>query len=331
MRPAVTLTLLLALTSTASAQPRLPFPLRGAPRDPTPAEREFSAGDALLQRGDLAGALPRFEAARRLDPRDARPVFYLGEVAFRQSRFTDAEPLFREAIRLRPTMAEAHAELGATLRELDRCADAIPALREALRLQASLGEAHVTLGQCYEDQRDLARALPEYRAAMTSLRDDPSPALQLGLALASTNPPEGSPERAEAQRALREAMRRADRDPATLAQVGPALRRMGDPRSAVTALSRARTLATTPSPALLGELAQAHAAAGQWPLAEARLGEAIALRRDDPGLYYLRGLVRVNTRNRAGSIADLREAARLGGETPLGVRARERLRAMGVR
>ncbi len=72
----------LVASTTASAQrPRLPFPIRGMTTDPTPAEREYTAGEVLLRGGDVAGAEARFEAARRLDPRDARPVFYLGEVA----------------------------------------------------------------------------------------------------------------------------------------------------------------------------------------------------------------------------------------------------------
>lgn len=320
------------IASTAPAQPRLPIPFGRTPsREPTAAEREFSLGDGLLQQGDFTAALGHFDRARQLDPRDPRPVFYQGEVAFRQARFTDAERLFRAAIALRPTMAEAHAELGATLRELDRCTEAVPVLQRALHLQPSLGEAHTTLGQCFEDQQNITAALDEYRTAMRALPTDPSPALGLGLALASTRPAQHSPELAEAQRALREAMRRADRDPRVLTEIGTALRRLGDQHSAVMALSRARSLSATPSASLLGELAQAHAAAGQWSLAEARLNEAMALRRDDPGLYYLRALVRLGARQNALAVSDLRQTIRLAGETALARRAQEHLRRLGSR
>ena len=78
--------------ATAGAQrPRLPFPMRGASADPTPAEREYTAGEVLLRGGDVTGAEARFVAAQGLDPRDARPVFYLGEVARARAETVRAE------------------------------------------------------------------------------------------------------------------------------------------------------------------------------------------------------------------------------------------------
>ena len=80
-RWAVVLAAMLGATEAMAQRPRLPFPIRGASAEPTPAEREYTAGEVLLRAGDLPGAEARFVAARGLDPRDARPVFYLGEVA----------------------------------------------------------------------------------------------------------------------------------------------------------------------------------------------------------------------------------------------------------
>ncbi len=174
---------------------------------PTAAEREFSAGEALLRQGDTAGATARFEAARRLDPRDPRPPYYLGEVSRRAERWTEAEALFREAVRLRATMAEAHASLGAVLREEGRLPDAIASLEAALRLSSTLGEAHYNLGLCLEDQGDLPRAINEYRRAMQQLASDPMPALNLALALASQPAPSPA-QRSQGLDALREAVRR---------------------------------------------------------------------------------------------------------------------------
>ncbi len=331
MRSLVVSALLLisSMPSRSVAQPRLPIPIRGMPVEPTPAEREFSAGDTLLRRGDLPGATARFEAARRLDPRDARPVFYLGEVAFRQSRFTDADALFREAIRLRPAMAEAHAELGATLRALHRLPDAVTSLREATRLTPSLGEAHSTLGQCLEEQGDRTGAADAYRAAARHLRDDATAPLNLGLLLAGDGPAAGSPAQTEALRALREAVRRGDREPAVLAEAGVALRRLGDVQGAIRALDRARTLQTPPTSAVLGELAQAYAAAGRFDLAETRLTEALRSAPTDPGLHYLHGLVRASAGDRPGAVTAFRECLRLEPRGDRADRARARVSALG--
>ncbi|MBI5518292.1 MAG: tetratricopeptide repeat protein [Deltaproteobacteria bacterium] len=329
-RAALCLCLALWAPGALAQAPRLPFPLRGPAARPTPAEVEFSAGDSLMQRGDLAGALPRFEAARRLDPRDARPVFYLGEVAFRQGRHADAEALFREALRLQPTLAEARAELGATLRELHRCAEAIPELEAALRTTPSLGEAHTTLGQCAEDGHDTPRALTAYRAAQRSLPDDPLPGLYLGLLLASGDPPAGSPLRNEALQALRGAVRRGDRDASVLALAGPALRRLGDPRGAVLALERARSLQRPPTAAVLGELAQALAASGQLPAARARVDEALGLAPQEANLHYLSGLIRAAAGDVPGAMDAFRAVLRLSPQDPLAARARARLTSLGT-
>ncbi|MBL8602179.1 MAG: tetratricopeptide repeat protein [Myxococcales bacterium] len=318
-----------ALPTLAAAQPRLPIPIRGQQPEPTPAERAFSQGDTLLQRGDFTGALPHFEAARRLDPRDPRPVFYLGEVSFRQGQFAQAEPLFREAIRLNPAMAEAHAELGATLRALRRLDDAVAALREAIRLAPSLGEAHQALGLCLEERGALAEAIVAYRNAARHLRDDPAPLLSLAAALASARPAGGSPAHTEALQSLREAVRRADRDAASLAEAGPLLRQLGDAPGAVRALSRARALQSPPSPVTLGELAQAHAAANQLAQAETRITEALGLRPNDAGLHYLHALIRLAARDTAGAIAALQACLRLEPTGERATRARARLTALG--
>lgn len=332
MRAARAFVIASCLATTAWAQrPRFPIPIRGVAAEPTAAEREFSAGDALLRRGDFPAARARFEAARRLDAADPRPVFYLGEVAYREGHFADAEPLFREAIRLRPSMAEAHAELGSTLRELGRRDDAVRSLRQAVRLSPGLGEAQLNLGMCLEDQGDADGALAAYRAAGRSLREDAAPMVNLGVLLASRGPAAGSPEHAEALRALREGARRADRDAPTLAAVGPALRRLGDPQGAVRALLRARGLTATPSAALLTELAQAHYAAGQAPLARARIDDAARAAPRDASVHYVRALIQAAGNDRPGAAASLREVLRLAPTGELATRARARLAALSGR
>jgi len=334
MKPlrAVCLAAALVLGATPSAwaqQPRLPFPLRGAaPAEPTAAERAYTAGETLLRRGDYPGARARFDEARRLDPRDARAAFYLGEWEFQQGHFAEALPRFAEALALDPTLGEAHAQRGASLRALGRLPEAIAALTEALRVRPTLGEAHTLLGLCHEDQGNPAAAAVAYRAAMSRLRDDPNPALLLATVLVAGNPAAASPAHTEALRALREAVRRADRDVPALSTAGPLLRRLGDAPGAVRALTRARDLSTPPSAALLGELAQSHAAAGQWPLAMLRVDEAIRAAPDDVGLIYLRGLIRAGAGQRDPAQADFREVVRRAPNDPVAARARARLAAL---
>lgn len=321
---------LVALPLTSLAQPgRFPIPMPGrlgGGAAPTAAEREFSAGEALLRQGDTAGATARFEAARRLDARDPRPPYYLGEVSRRAERWTEAEALFREAVRLRATMAEAHASLGAVLREEGRLPDAIASLEAALRLSSTLGEAHYNLGLCLEDQGDLPRAINEYRRAMQQLASDPMPALNLALALASQPSPSPA-QRSQALDALREAVRRGSTQRDVLAAAGPAFRQLGEARTAAETLERARAMGA-PTAAILGELAQALWVTGDRATAERRMGEAITAAPRDATLRYLYGLMLADAGRRDRAIDEFRQAATLGEGTPIAERARQRLRAM---
>lgn len=323
---------LLALPASASAQPgRFPIALPGrlgGGAAPTPAEREFSAGEGLLRQGDTAGARARFEAARRLDPRDPRPAYYLGEVSRRAERWAEAEGFFRDAIRLRATMAEAHASLGAVLREEGRLADAITALEAALRLSPTLGEAHYNLGLCLEDQGELARAINEYRRATQQLASDPMPALNLGLALAA-QPSLTPAQRSQSLDAIREAVRRGSAVRDVLATAGPAFRQLGEARLAADTLERARTMGE-PTATILGELAQALWVANDRVVAEQRMGEAITRAPREASLRYLHGLMLADAGQRARAVEEFRQAVTLGAGTPLEARASARLRAMAT-
>jgi Flp pilus assembly protein TadD len=330
---ALTLALLSFPTVTLAQAPRLPIRLPGrfggpaASAAPTPAERAFSDGETQLRQGNVEAARLRFEEARRLDARDARPVFYLGEVARQQERWPDAERLFREATTLNPTMAEAHAQLGAVLREQSRVADAIPVLERALQLRPSLGEARYTLALCLEDQGQRDRAIQEYQRAAQELPSDPMPVLNLGIALASITD-RTLAQRAQAVRALTEATRRGRDQRDVLAAAGPALRQVGEARAAAVALERARTMGA-PTATILGELAQALWVAGDRPVAEQRMQEAIAAAPREASLRYLHGLMLAETGRRNEAAAEFRQAATLAPGTPLAGRAEARAAALG--
>jgi Flp pilus assembly protein TadD len=325
-------TLALALLSTPAVTfaqaPRLPIRLPGrfggaaAAAAPTAAERAFTEGETQLRQGNVEAARLRFEEARRLDGRDARPVFYLGEVARQQERWPDAERLFREAVALGPSMAEAHAQLGAVLREQGRVADAVPALERALQLRPSLGEARYTLALCLEDQGQRDRAVQEYQRAAQELPSDPMPVLNLGIALASI-PERTLAQRAQAVRALTEATRRGRDRRDVLSLAGPALRQVGEARAAVVALERARTMGA-PTATILGELAQALWVAGDRPMAEQRMREAIAAAPREAPLRYLHGLMLAETGRRNEAAAAFRQTAALAPGTPLAERATAR-------
>lgn len=316
----------------ARAQMRIPITLPGqrAPQA-TPFDLAIARGDRALQEGRLEDAQAQFETAARLNAQDARPAFYLGEIARRREQWTVAEAQFRAAITRNARMAEAHASLGAVLRELDRAPDAVRAFEAALRIDPQLGEAHYGLALCLEDAGQRDRAISEYRAAIRLSPRDPMPALNLGILLASDRPARGTQPRAEALSLLQSAMRNGADNVAVLTAVGPALRALGEHASAADALERARARSQTPSPSLLGELAQALWAAGQRPQALARIGEAVQRAPTAAELHYVRALMQAESGDRAAAQASLRLAIQHGGSSPLAARARQRLTALGGR
>lgn len=323
----VAIACVVSMSGAAWAQrPRLPFPLRGVPAEPTPAEREYTAGERMLRDGDVDGARARFESARRLDPRDARPVLYLGVVERQQGHLPQAEALFREASRLSPTLAEAQAELGATLREAGRLPDAVAALRAAVQRSPTLGEAQYTLGLALEDTGAYPEAADAYRSAARSLHDDPMPSLNLGLLLEGPHAPPGAGHH-EALAALREAIRRAPRQREVLVSAGPALRRLGDAAGAVTALQTARGLGA-PTASLLAELCQALWAANRRDEAFRTLDAALMLAPQDAPLQYIAGLMRAGAGETARAREHFRAAMASTSDADLRARSEARLRQL---
>lgn len=290
----------------------------------SPFDLAIARGDQALRRGEYALATQQFEAAQRLDPRDARPAFYLGEVELRQAHWATAEGYFRAALRLNPRMAEAHADLGTALREQGRTADAMTEMRVAIQLDPTLAEAHFGLAMMLEDAGQRDAAIGEYRNAVRLAPNDPMPALNLGILLASGRPAPGTQARAEAFRMLQAAVRNANNERAVLVAAGPALRLLGEHSLAVQVLERARTQGT-PSAPLLAELAQALFAAGNTPLALQRIGEAVQLEPQRGEYHYVRGLMLGQLGRHAEARAEMQATLRLGTDGPLAERARQAL------
>ncbi len=298
----------LVASTTASAQrPRLPFPIRGMTTDPTPAEREYTAGEVLLRGGDVAGAEARFEAARRLDPRDARPVFYLGEVARTRSQWAAAEARYAEAVGMDATLVEAMVQRAVALRELGRPRDAVTSLRQALQRAPLLGEAQLDLGFCLEELGDIPGATAAFRAAAARLHSDARAPLSLGLLLADPSRVADPTARVEAVGMLREAMRRAPSDASVHGLAGPALRRLGEARLAVEALQRA--VRTAPTPALRVELAQALWANRDLDGGVAQATQAVRDAPQDFTYRYVLALMLAERGDLAGAEAGLRAVA----------------------
>lgn len=79
----------------------------------------FDLGQALLQRGDFAGALSLFDAARTRFPKSAQIELAYGVAAYGQRKFHDAIAAFLQVTRLDPSIEQPYIFIGKILENAD--------------------------------------------------------------------------------------------------------------------------------------------------------------------------------------------------------------------
>jgi Flp pilus assembly protein TadD len=247
-----------------------------------PASPTVQRGEALLARGDAAGAEALFREALTSDPRDARALLDLGLARELQEDASGAARAYRDAIAADARFAEAHNNLGALLRESGDLPGAVASLREAVRLRPESASAQSNLALALEESESWAEAEGAYRAAVRLAPRDPMARVNLGLLLLRLERTD------DAARSLREALPLAEGNRAALAGIGSGLRRAGEPESAARALQAAVEAGSdAPTSGLLCELALAQRGAGDRPGAEATLGRVLAADERYATAHYL--------------------------------------------
>lgn len=147
---------------------------------PESARPHNNLGSLLLQRSDVANAIPQFEAALRIRPDYAEAHANLG-IALAQvpGRLPEAIAQYEAALRDRPDYApkahltNVHVDLGNALARMPgRTQDAIAQYESALNLTPDNAEAHYNLGNLLAGMPDrVPDAIAEWRAA---IRLDPT-------------------------------------------------------------------------------------------------------------------------------------------------------------
>jgi type III protein arginine methyltransferase len=138
------------------------------------ADAEFAAGNALLQRGDLAGAAESYRRAVERDRRHALAFANLGNVQRLLGDAAGAEKSHRAALRLEPNRAAFHYNLGRALEALKRRAEAADSYRRALALDPAFGSAHNNLALLLTEMGRHQEALPHAERALALEPADPA-------------------------------------------------------------------------------------------------------------------------------------------------------------
>jgi len=139
----------------------------------------FREGSELLQAGNSAAALVRFQSAVNIDPANATLHLYTGAALHDLERYEEAVASYRQALAVAPEMGEGHNNLGNSLMALGRFAQAADSFTRASELLASSpvpltarATALQALGEIAEAETDCRRALsldPSFAAAHWNL------------------------------------------------------------------------------------------------------------------------------------------------------------------
>jgi tetratricopeptide (TPR) repeat protein/tRNA A-37 threonylcarbamoyl transferase component Bud32 len=201
--------------------------------DPKDSFTHNNLGNALCIKGDLDGAIKACKEALRLDPKNYLAFNNLGIALRGKGKWDEAISAYQEALHIHPEYAPAHYNLGNALFDKGDQKGAISAYKDALRHDANFVPATYRLATVLRIQGELDEAIKVYRDA---LRLDPKNALghnDLGVALHAKGEVE------EAVRAFRESIRLDPQRASSHYNLGTALAKTRDWAGAISAYHEA--------------------------------------------------------------------------------------------
>ena len=116
-------------------------------------------GNRLKEKGDLDGAIDRYQKALRINPLFARALVFLGVASGQKGDRERAIGVLEQAAYLFPKDPSAHYNLGIAYGASGRAGDEVAAYRRALELEPDLTPAWLNLGAAYLGAKDPSRAM----------------------------------------------------------------------------------------------------------------------------------------------------------------------------
>ena len=159
-------------------------------------------GAALIKTGRAADAIGRLETAIRIDPGAPEPRNTLGVALCRLNRPEEAIDQFQEALRLRPDNPAALTNLGSALVSTGSVDEGTRMYEKALRLDAHYAEAHNKLGLLFAQQGRVKEALAQLNVAVADEPDYAEARQNLAMALYLAGESAKAREQLEAARRL---------------------------------------------------------------------------------------------------------------------------------
>jgi tetratricopeptide (TPR) repeat protein len=147
------------------AQASLKVFARAVHVDPNDPDYHFILGQALVEAGRLAEAIPALRRAVALHADAAEYRLCLGQALWHAARFDEAADTFADAARLNPENAAAWSGAGAARLAADDAADSMAQIDEALRLDGRLPDAYNNRGVALWRRGDTKGALAAFARA----------------------------------------------------------------------------------------------------------------------------------------------------------------------
>ena len=239
-------------------------------------------GQALMDKGKVAEAIPYLQAAINLGPADFHSVDNLGAALLQKGQISEAIALHEKAIAINPRYEKAYNNLGFALLQARRPDEAISAFNKAIELRPIYSKAENNLGNAYLQINRMEDAIAHYRASIRA-----NPAFEkahhnLGIVLARTG------RSREAIPCFETAIRLQPRYSAALNSLAWVLATSGDEtlRDGARAIELARQavqFSNGGSPFLLRTLAAAYAEAGRFSEAVQTARQALRMLEGQPG------------------------------------------------
>ena len=123
-------------------------------------------GNALLQKGQMDGAMGHFQRALQANPGGAEVETDFGSALLLKGKVDEAIPHLQSALQKSPDFVGAHCNLGYALELKGRGAEAMAQYQEALRLNSRIADAHFHLGKLLLQQGNKTEAIAHLQNAL---------------------------------------------------------------------------------------------------------------------------------------------------------------------
>jgi tetratricopeptide (TPR) repeat protein len=172
---------------------------------PTVAQYPYLLGVALLQAGDMVGAVEPLQQAQRLEPNRVLTLVALGFALNGRKMYAEAKPGLLRALELEPENVEAVAALAEAEDGLGELAEAEAHAERALARASGHATANLVVGMVRMKQERYAEARAAFERAIAGDPASPKAYYQLSLAYARLGDEAGAQKQVELyQRKLRE-------------------------------------------------------------------------------------------------------------------------------